>query len=390
VLALYAVWSVLGVAQAWPEAQEDLERARVIALAFVPFAFLAGLLRSRVAGAAAVSELVARLGAGRRGELRDALADALGVRSLQLAYWLPERREWVDANGASFALPGEGSGRMCTPVEHDGRPVAMLVHDPSVAEERERVRAVGGAAALALENERLEAALRAHVQELRASRVRIVESADAARRRIERDLHDGAQQQLVALALTLRIARSRLDRDPAAAAELLDAAADDLEAAIRELRELARGIHPAVLTDRGLGAALEALAQRIPLPVEIAPVPEGRLPEPVEAAAYFVVAEAITNVARYARASHARVAVARDRDRVVVEVADDGAGGADPAAGSGLRGLADRVAALDGRLDVDSQAGHGTTVRAVIPCGAAPRTTAAWTRHPSRDTVNTR
>jgi signal transduction histidine kinase len=390
VLALYAVWAVLGVAQAWPGAQEDLERARVIALAFVPFAFLAGLLRSRVAGAAAVSELVARLGAGRRGELRDALAEALGDRSLQLAYWLPERGEWVDATGAPFALPREGSGRMCTPVEHDGRPVAMLVHDPSVAEERERVRAVGGAAALALENERLEAELRAHVQELRASRVRIVESADAARRRIERDLHDGAQQQLVALALTLRTARSRLERDPAAAAELLDAAAADLDAAMRELRELARGIHPAVLTDRGLGPALDALAQRMPLPVEIAAAPAGRLPDPVEAAAYFVVAEAITNVARYAGATHARVAVTRDGDRVVVEVADDGVGGADPAAGSGLRGLADRVAALDGRLEVESPPGGGTTVRAVIPCPPAPPATPAWTPPPARDTVDTR
>ena len=378
VLALYAVWAVLGVANVAPGTQETLERARVIALAVVPFAFLAGLLRSRVAGAVAVSELVARLGAGRRrSELRDALADALGDRSLQLAYWLPERQEWVDAAGASFALPGEGSGRMCTPVEQDGEPVAMLIHDPSVAEERERVRAVGGAAALALENERLDAELRANVQELRASRVRIVESADAARRRIERDLHDGAQQQLVALAIELRTARSRLERDPRAAGELLDAAARDLEAAIRDLRELARGIHPAVLSDRGLAAALEGLAGRIPLPVEIAAVPEGRLPESVEAAVYFVVAEAITNVARYARASHARVSVMRDGQRVVVEVADDGVGGADAAQGSGLRGLVDRVAALDGRFDVESPPGGGTTVRAVIPLPPAAAGSAA-------------
>ena len=371
VLALYAVWAVLGVAGVWPEAQEDLERARVIALAFVPFAFLAGLLRTRVAGAAAVSELVARLGAGGRGGvLRDALADALGDRSLQLAYWLPERGEWVDAAGAAVALPTQESGRMCTPVEHDGKPVAMLIHDPSVAEERERVRAVGGAAALALENERLEAELRAHVQELRESRVRIVESADAARRRIERDLHDGAQQQLVGLAIALRTARRRLDRDPGEAAEMLDSAADHLDTAIRELRELARGIHPAVLTDRGLAAALEALAQRVPLPVEIAATPAGRLPEPVEAAVYFVSAEAITNVARYARATHARVSVTHEGDRVVAEIADDGVGGADPTAGSGLRGLTDRVAALDGRLDVSSPPGRGTTVRALIPCPA--------------------
>jgi signal transduction histidine kinase len=366
VLTLYAVWAVLGVFAVAQEAQENLERARVIALAFVPFAFLAGLLRSRVAGAAAVSDLVVRLGA-HRGELREALADALGDPTLELAYWLPERGEWVDAAGASVDLTTTAPDRACTPVEQRGEPVAMLVHDPSVAEERELVRAVAGAAVLALENERLAAELRAKVHELRASRARIVESGDVARRRLERDLHDGAQQQLVSLALTLRTARSRLDRDPAAARELLDAAAEELDTAIRELRELARGIHPAVLSDRGLGAALDALAQRVPLPVEIVAAPAGRLPAPVEAAAYFVVAEALTNVARYAGATHARVSVTHAAGRVLVEVADDGTGGADPANGSGLRGLADRVAALDGRLDVESPPGVGTTVRAIIP-----------------------
>ena len=380
VLALYAVWAVLGVARVDPDLLENLERARVIALATVPFAFLAGLLRSRVAGAAALAELVGRLGEGqRRGGLRDALADALGDPSLELAYWLPERERWVDAAGADVELPRPGSGRACTPVARDGHPVAMLIHAEPVADERELVQGVGAAAALALENERLDAELRANLKELRASRARIVESADAARRRIERDLHDGAQQQLVSLALTLRMARQRVERDPQAAARLLDAAARDLDAAIRELRELARGIHPAVLSDHGLGSALESLAQRIPLPVEIAAAPEERLPEPVEAAAYFVVAEAITNVARYANATHAEVAVERAADRVVVRVADDGIGGADPAKGSGLRGLADRVAALDGRLEVESPPGEGTTVRAEIPCppAAAPVTSYA-------------
>jgi signal transduction histidine kinase len=373
VLALYAVWALLGVARAAADLQEVLEYARVIALAIVPFAFLAGLLRSRVAAAAAVSELVARLGAGRRGALRDALADALGDPSLELAYWLPERGEWVDAAGASFALPAAESGRVCTPVESGGKPVALLVHAASTAEDRDLVRAVGGAAALALENERLDAELRANVEELRASRARIVESADAARRRIERDLHDGAQQQLVALALSLRVAGARLESDPAAARRLLDAAAHDLDAAIRELRELARGIHPAVLSDRGLGPALEALAVRTPLPVEIDAPPEGGLPDGVEAAAYFVVAEALTNVARYAGATHAAVTVTRADDSVVVRITDDGAGGADPSRGSGLRGLADRVAALDGRLVVESPPGGGTTVQAVIPCPPEPR-----------------
>ena len=369
VLALYAVWAVLGVLDVAHGTQETLERARVVALAFVPFAFLAGLLKSRVVGGAAVTELVARLGAGpRSGALRDVLADALGDPSLELAYWRPERREWVDAVGAPVALPEPGGARACTPVEQDGQPVAMLIHDPAAAEDRSRFRAVGGAAALALENERLEADLRASVQELRASRARIVESGDVARRRIERDLHDGAQQQLVALAIALRTARSRLDRDPQAAGELLDTASEDLDAAIRELRELARGIHPAVLSDRGLEAAVEALARRIPLPVEVHVALDDRLPRPVEAALYFVVAEAITNVARYARATHAAVVVTRDGADVRGEVRDDGVGGADPSAGSGLSGLADRVAVLDGRLEVESAPGEGTTVRAVIPC----------------------
>jgi signal transduction histidine kinase len=366
VLALYAVWSILGAADVATGTQETLERARVIALATVPFAFLAGLLRSRVAGAAAVSELVARLGAGRdERTLQQALADALGDPSLALAYWLPERGEWVDARGETVTLPEDPSA--CTPVERDGRPIAMLLHDASLAEEPELVHAVGGAAALALENERLTAELRATVSELRASRARIVESADAARRKIERDLHDGAQQRLVALALGLRLARSRLDDDADAAKALLDDASRHLDEAIRELRELARGIHPAVLSDRGLASALEALAQRMPLPIEVAAVPRERLPERVEAAAYYVVAEAITNVARYAQATHARVDVRCDDNRLVVEVADDGIGGADPGKGSGLRGLGDRVAALDGRLDVASEAGRGTTVRAQIP-----------------------
>jgi signal transduction histidine kinase len=223
-------------------------------------------------------------------------------------------------------------------------------------------------AGLELENVRLDAALRARVEELRASRARIVQASDTARRRLERDLHDGAQQRLVALALDLKLARGKLDSDPTAAAELLDASIEELAEATSELRELARGIHPALLTDRGLGPALEAIASRAPIPVEVAPVPEMRLPGPVESAAYFVVAEALTNVSKYANATHAEVTVTRSNGRVVVEVRDNGVGGADPAAGSGLSGLADRVAALDGLLDVESPQGGGTVVRAEVPC----------------------
>jgi signal transduction histidine kinase len=369
VLALYAIWSVASILGVDQDVQENLERARVAALALVPFAFMAGLVRSRVAGAAAVSALVASLGdaGGRRGRLREALADTLGDPSLELAFWLPERGGWVDEAGAPVALPEDGSTRTCTTIEHEGRPLATIVHDVSLAEQGDLVRAVGGAASLALENERLDAELQANLHELRASRARIVESADAARRRIERDLHDGAQQQLVAILLALRLARSRLDDDPRAAADMLDGSMRELSEAIDNLRELARGIHPAVLSDRGLGPAVDALASRLTLPVEVGAMPQERLPEKVEAAAYFVVAEALTNVARYADATHARIDVTRDDGHVTVAIADDGVGGADPAKGSGLRGLADRVAALDGRLEVDSADGRGTIVRAVIP-----------------------
>jgi signal transduction histidine kinase len=220
---------------------------------------------------------------------------------------------------------------------------------------------------VAVENVRLDAELQARLEELRESRARIVEAGYAERRRVERDLHDGAQQRLVALALELQLVRSKLATDPAAAAEGLDAATHELTEATEELRELARGIHPPVLSDRGLVAALEALAKRAPLPVTVEADEAERAPEAVEAAAYFVVSEALTNVARHARAEQAVVRVARRDGDLCVEVEDDGAGGADIKSGSGLRGLADRVGALDGALEVESRSGRGTTVRASLP-----------------------
>jgi PAS domain S-box-containing protein len=214
---------------------------------------------------------------------------------------------------------------------------------------------------------RLNAELHVRLDELAASRARIVTAGDVERRRLERNLHDGAQQRLVALALSLRVALAKLDSDPAAARAALTDATDGLALALEELRELARGLHPAVLTNHGLRAAVEMLASRAPIPVEIADIPEERLPEPVEAAAYYLIAEALTNVAKYADASTVHVRVAATEARVVVEVSDDGIGGADPAAGSGLRGLADRVEALDGSLDVVSPPGAGTSLRAEFP-----------------------
>ncbi|HEV2812393.1 MAG TPA: sensor histidine kinase, partial [Solirubrobacteraceae bacterium] len=274
--------------------------------------------------------------------------------------------EYVDVEGRTLELPERG----VTGVEREGVRVGALVHDPGLAEDApDLVRAVASAAALALENERLDAELRARVEELQRSRALLVDAALSERRRLERDLHDGAQQRRVALSLQLGMIEAQLQKRPEAARELLAGARDEARAALEDLRELARGIHPAVLTDRGLKPALESLADRAPLPVEVGPVPEERLPGAVEAAAYFVVAESLTNVAKYAEATHAEVSVGRENGFALIEVRDDGVGGADPSSGTGLRGLAERLAALAGRLEVESAPGHGTVVRARVPCG---------------------
>jgi signal transduction histidine kinase len=343
----------------------------LLLFAALPWAFVIGLLRTRYSRAGAVGDLVERLNAsGIEGEsLRDALADALGDRSLALAYWSRGSERYVDSHGRAVELPPPTSrSRAVTEIEREGLPVAAIVHDAALLDEPGLVRAAGAAAALALDNERLEAELKARVAELQVSRAKVIEVGMAERRALERNLHDGAQQRLVALSLQLGLARTKLRTDPDVAERILDGARVELASALEELRELARGIHPAILTDRGLPAALEALAGRAPVPVEIETVPDGRMPTPVEAVAYFVVAESLTNVAKYADAEYATVRILRENGYAVVEIEDNGIGGADPSAGSGLRGLADRLAALDGRLEVDSPPGVGTTVRARIPC----------------------
>jgi signal transduction histidine kinase len=340
-----------------------------LALFVLPWAFMFGLLRSRVTRSGAVADVLLRIGEAPGTErLRELLADALGDRSVQLAYWLEDEGRWVDGDGHAAELPGDDDPvSASTAVELEGRRVGVIIHDRSLCEDPELMRSVATAAALAVSHERLQAQLRARVEQLHASRARIVEAGTAERRRLERDLHDGAQQRLVSLSLTLRLAQARVATDPVAAGELVAAAQEELTLALAELRELARGIHPAVLSDRGLGAALEALAGRSPVPVRLAAMPGDRLPEAVEAAAYFVVAEALTNVVKYADASNATISVTRHNGTAVVEVTDDGVGGADPRRGTGLRGLADRVAALDGHLALDSEPGRGTRLRAEIP-----------------------
>jgi signal transduction histidine kinase len=297
--------------------------------------------------------------------VRESLAEGLGDESLTIAYWLPEREIFVDDEGHEVQISAAtASGRVWTPVEHDGKLIAAIVHRPDLAN-TDIVQTAGTAAVLQLENERLRADLRARLDELRASRARIVEVSDAERRRLERNLHDGAQQQLVALALQLRLARSRTSDEESA--KLLDGALEQLEQALSELRELARGIHPAILSDRGLNAAVTALAERQPLPTEVEFEVERRLEPTVEATAYFVIAEGLANVAKYSGAELVTVRIRERGGKLEVEVADDGCGGADASKGTGLHGLEERLRALDGTLTVESEPGEGTHLTARIP-----------------------
>ncbi|HEY4347433.1 MAG TPA: sensor histidine kinase [Gaiellaceae bacterium] len=340
---------------------------QVVAFAALPVALLAGLLRARLARSG-VGDLVVRLEHTPPEGLRDALARALGDQTLELAFWLPERGEFIDASGTTVALPAPGGKRAATRLENAGVPVAALVHDASLLDEPRLVEGVAAAARLALENARLQAETQRQLVEVRESRIRIVTAADEERRRIERDLHDGAQQRLVALALELRTAQRRLGDDPDPELErLLSSSVAELQAAVGDLRELARGVHPAVLTEEGLAAALETLADRMPFPVAIE-ADEGRLPGPVEAAAYFVVCESLANVVKHAEATSASVRAVRRGGMLELEIADDGVGGASVEGGSGLDGLRDRVDAVGGRLRIESTPGAGTRIVAEIPC----------------------
>jgi signal transduction histidine kinase len=328
------------------------------------------LLRSRLARAG-LAELFRDLRDLRGPALQDALASTLGDPELVVARLGPDG--YADARGVGVTLPAPGGPRSVAPIEVDGEPAALLVYDAALDDDPELVDAVRSAAAIAVEHEQLHTQSQQRLSELRASRQRIVAAGDAERRRLERDLHDGAQQRLVALGIQLRLVRAQIHADPAAAEALVMTASDELAESLTELRELARGIHPAVL-DHGLPAALDSLAGRSAVPTDVScDLPEA-LPEAVEIALYFVACEALANVAKYAAATTASVRVWRTERGVAIEIADDGTGGADPATGSGLRGLEDRVAALDGLLVVTSPAGEGTVVTAELPLRQAALT----------------
>ncbi|MGI8411118.1 MAG: sensor histidine kinase [Solirubrobacteraceae bacterium] len=374
-LGLLLVLGVRGVTGAQDGFVGPFRLGPVLGVALCLLAVPVAILTAAVADAAAFSLralaralLVTSLAAGT--PVRERLAASLGDHTLSIAYWLSDRNMFVDERGRPVPLPEAGSDRAWTAVDYGGRRVAAIIHDASIDASRELVQAAAAAASLALDNEQLKADLRARVEELRASRVRIVEASNSARRKLERDLHDGAQQQLVALAIELRLLRGRVGANPEAS-EMIDRIDEKLSAALADLRELARGIHPAILSDRGLEPALSALAERAPLDVTCECELPVRPPAPVEAAAYFVIAEALTNVLKYAHASLATIRARQEGGDIVVECQDDGVGGADERGGSGLLGLGDRVGALDGTFSVISPPGAGTRVRARIPFRAA-------------------
>jgi signal transduction histidine kinase len=302
--------------------------------------------------------------------LREVLARSLGDPDLKVAYPLGDPGRLADATGTVID-PAQPEGRAVTPLTRRGQTVALLSHRRGLLDDPAVVDEVVAATRLAADNERLQAEVLAQLAELRASRARIVTTGDAERRRLERDLHDGAQQRLVGLSLALRLARAQ----PGAGADpdlraVLDRADQRLRAAIGELRELAHGIYPAVLADDGLAAAVEALAEHTSIPLTITHMPQERLPGPVEAAAYFLIAETTGHIATLAAASGVTVDVRHHGNRLVVEVTENGAGKPARELDARLTGLADRVGALDGQLRVEHVAGGGVTIRAEMPCGS--------------------
>jgi signal transduction histidine kinase len=364
-LVMIAVLFVFG-AFGWPGFKE-VQRATLVVIGIAPIVFLIGLLDARLARSA-VGDLILELQSDPApANLRVALARALRDPSLKLAYWLPDFETYVDREGREVEVAADEEGRVTTLIDRNGARVAALVHDRALVEEPELLDAVGAAAGIALENERLHAELRARLEELKGSRVRVIEAGQKERQRLERNLHDGAQQRLIALSLELSRLEQTLSGEPNARARLEDARRE-IALSLEELRDVARGIHPAVLSGHGLAVALESIAARAPLPVRLSVDLADRLPERVEVAAYYVVSESLTNVAKHAHAHDATVAVAQTSDCLLVEVVDDGVGGADTERGSGIRGLADRVEALGGRLRVWTPPGGGTRVKAEIPC----------------------
>lgn len=349
-----------------------------VLLLVLPLTFLYGLLRGGFARVGEVRGLTSRIADGSIGpsELRQAIAQALGDPSVALAYWVEPAGHYVDADGAALQLPSPPARRSAVEVVSDGRLVGAIVYDALLTFDLELVRTVAQLTALALDRQRLTADLRSSADELRASRRRLAVASDDERRRIARDLHDGAQQRLVLAAIDAQ-RLARVADEPQRVRDGATQLREELEAVLDDLRDLVHRIEPALLTERGLAEATAWLVQRMPIPTELRlGGVRPRLPLILESTGYFVVSEALANVVKHATASSASVELSEDGDRLVMVVRDDGGGGADPS-GSGLRGLADRVSAVGGRLRIDSAAGAGTTLRVELPLAPSPARAAA-------------
>jgi signal transduction histidine kinase len=364
VLAM-GVWFVgSAVAGTWPDVTVWLIYPAIyLSLGAVPVALLVGLLRERLL-TAGVTDIVIQLEDVGPDRLEPAMQAALDDPNLQIGFPVGDAGDLVDTRGAWLTVP---SGRATTPLGEVSAPTAVLIHDPDLHEHPELLRAAGAAARLALENARLHAEVRAQLAEVQASRQRLVAAADSERRRLERNLHDGAQQRLLGIGMTLQALRAQLTVHNGSV-ELLDSTEQELKAALRELRDLAQGLHPAVLTDQGLVAAVGLAARRCNVPVAIDNDIDQRLPEPVETTAYYVISEALQNISKHSHATQAEVHISKDEDGAVITVTDNGDGGANTNQGTGLRGMADRAAAANGTLKVSSQPGAGTTVLLRLPC----------------------
>jgi signal transduction histidine kinase len=337
----------------------------VVARLLVPLAFLAGLIRSTF-DRAAVGNLVIGLESDSSRSMQEVLMATLHDPSLVVAYWVPERDGYFDANGMPVSIPEDESDESTTLIGSGGERLAVLVHDPALRSDPVRIEAAVSAARMVIQRERLQAQVLAQLEEVRASRARIVEAGEIERRRVERDLHDGAQQRLLALALSIRLTREQSGE--VHIRDLLADAGEEASATLADLRELAQGIYPSVLTAEGLGPAIETLAERAPMPVEVE-VDETRFSGTVETTAYFAVSEALANATKHASAAKATVRSSVRNGSLTVEIEDDGRGGASIGKGTGLRGIADRVAAYNGTFDVTSPPGKGTVIRVELPIG---------------------
>ncbi|MFG1707782.1 sensor histidine kinase [Nonomuraea sp. M3C6] len=341
-----------------------------LAFGAIPLAFLGGLLRRRIDRGGVAGLVVRLIREPHPATLQTALAETLHDPALRVGYWVSESGAYLDVEGRPVQA---GPRQVVTEVDRDG-PLAVLTHDPALLEEPELIEAACAAASLALENERLTAELRARLRQLAESRTEIVRAAEAERRRLERDLHDGVQQRLLSIPLTLSLAEAALDSGPEeSGAErvrpLIAEARDTALTTLGEVRALAQGIHPPILTERGLVGAVCELAAVAPVPVTVSSDGAGDLPAEVETTAYYVVAEALSNLAKHSAADRAAVRIGRTLGRLSVEIQDNGRGGADPEHGSGLRGLAGRVETNGGSLRVHSPPGQGTRIEATLPCG---------------------